>query len=125
MLFLLAAVAFTFSIGPTTTRSNHQLSIEFARDTSFVVYPLVQSPERGMRSQNQNFSSTTSTAGGESSSAAKTQRALWRIWTKATKAEEAVIFMTGLLSLGVGVPSDMEFIKSEEGRRRYSQMGKN
>ena len=123
MLILLAAVAFIFSIGPTNTRSTYQPTIEFARDTSFVVFPLAQSPYRGMKGQTKT-SSTTSTAGEESSSAAKTQRALWRIWTKTTKAEEAVNFMTDLLNLGVGVPSDMEFIRSEEGRRRYSQMGK-
>ena len=43
---------------------------------------------------------------------------------KCTKEEETVRFLTDLISLGVGLPSDKEFVLSEEGRRRASKLGK-
>ena len=72
---------------------------------------------------NQTSLSTPTTAGPKPQSAL-TSRILWRVWKKCTKEEETVRFLTDLISLGVGLPSDEEFILSEEGRRRASKLGK-
>ena len=56
--------------------------------------------------------------------AAPTGRALWRVWIRCTKEEEKVKFLTDLLCKGVGLPTDEEFIISEEKKRTASSMDK-
>ena len=54
---------------------------------------------------------------------AKTTRALRRAWLKCIQSEELSRFLGNLLAEGVGVPSDEEFLKSEDGRRNEGKMG--
>ena len=42
---------------------------------------------------------------------------------KCVKSQELEIFFRSLLKEGVGVPSDEEFLKSEEGRKKFGSMG--
>ena len=57
--------------------------------------------------------------------AAKTERALRNAWAKCTESEETEKFLQNLLSVGVGVPSDEEFLGSEAGRRKCGLDKKN
>ena len=55
--------------------------------------------------------------------AAQTKRALRRVSEKCVKSEEVEVFFRSLLREGVGVPTDEEFLLSEEGRRKSGSMG--
>ena len=46
-----------------------------------------------------------------------------RVWVKCTESEENEKFFGNLLDKGVGVPSDEEFLKSEDGRRKAGGVG--
>ena len=54
---------------------------------------------------------------------AKTTRALRRAWQKCIRSEELSRFLGDLLTEGVGVPKDEEFLISEDGRRKAGKMG--
>ena len=54
--------------------------------------------------------------------AASTERVLWRVWIRCTKEEETSKFLSELVSLGVGVACDEEFILSEERRMKASKL---
>ena len=54
--------------------------------------------------------------------AAQIERALRRTWVKCTETEETEKFLVNLLSEGVGVQSDEEFLKTEAGKRKYGSM---
>ena len=62
--------------------------------------------------------SNSSTTAGQKTKAAKIERALRRVWVKCTESEENEKFFVNLLDKEVGVPSDEEFLKSEQGRRK-------
>ena len=66
-----------------------------------------------------NCSTTTA---GVKTRAASTERALWRVWIRCTKQEETSKFLSELVSLGVGVACDEEFILSEERRMKASKL---
>ena len=67
---------------------------------------------------NKNYSTA-----GQKTEAAKVERILRRIWVKCTESEENEKFFGDLLDNEVGVPSDEEFLKTEEGRRKAGGVG--
>ena len=71
------------------------------------------------------MSSTTSsnTTTSVKSEVAKTTRALRRAWQKCIRSEELSRFLGDLLTEGVGVPKDEEYLISEDGRRKAGKMG--
>ena len=60
---------------------------------------------------------------GQKTKAAKIERALRRVAVKCTESEENKKFFGNLLDNEVGVPSDEEFLKTEEGRRKAGGVG--
>ena len=60
---------------------------------------------------------------GQKTKAAKIERTLRRVAVKCTESEENEKFFGNLLDNGVGVPSDKEFLKTEEGRRKAGGVG--
>ena len=60
---------------------------------------------------------------GQKTKAAKIERAFRRVAVKCTESEENEKFFGNLLDNKVGVPSDEEFLKTEEGRRKAGGVG--
>ena len=91
------------------------MSSKSARVTKFTI----NSTElKSINSQSNSF-----TTASQKTEAAQIERALRRVWVKCTESEENEKFFGDLLNKGVGVPSDEEFLKSEEGRRKAGGVG--